>query len=281
MAVPAWVQRLLRPFEVLIERLVSVGFISSGVILAAQTFLALFPLLIAVTALLPTDAAVGVQDTFRQRVGISGSTDAAVSQLVNNRDQLQSGISVFGAIVVLASAMSFTRALQRVYEMAWGLPRLGLRASLRGLLWLIGVVAYLAVLGIAIRFAGGGVSGTVLRSLLFFLGAVVLWWWTPYLLLLGRVRARALLPGGVLTAAGLVVVGSIGSVYLPRSVRSNERQFGTIGVVFAIESWLVVIGCTLVGAAVVTAVLAQMDGPIGRLWRGASDPEGWRRQRRA
>jgi membrane protein len=277
MTMPARLERLLRPFEVLIERLVSVGFVSSGVILAAQTFLALFPLLIAVTALLPADAAVGVQDTFRQRVGISGSTDAAVSQLVNNRDQLQSGISVFGAVVVLASAMSFTRALQRVYEMAWGLPRLGLRASLRGLLWLVGVVAYFAVLGIAIRFAGGGVQGTILRSVLFAVGAVLLWWWTPYLLLLGRVRARALLPGGLLTAAALLVVSSIGSVYLPRSVQSNERKFGTIGVVFAIESWLVVIGCTLVGAAVVTAVLAQIDGPIGRLCRGASDVEGWRR----
>src|SRR5258705_5175648 len=161
MAVPAWAQRILRPFETLIQRLVSVGFITSGVVLAAQTFLALFPLLIAVTAFLPQSSAEAIRGALRSRFGVSGSADAAVGQLMNNPNQLRGGISAVGAIVVLASATSFTRALQRVYEGAWGLPRLGLRGSLRGLVWLVEVALYLAVLGTAIRFAGGGVPGTV------------------------------------------------------------------------------------------------------------------------
>jgi membrane protein len=277
MATPARVERLLRPFGTLIERMVSVGLISSGIILAAQTFLALIPLLMVATALLPADAAGGVQQAMRDRLGLSGTTDAAVSQLIKTRAELQGGLTVLGLLVVFASATSFTRALQRVYELAWGLPRLGIRASLRGLAWLLAVVAYLAVLGTAIRFAGAGVPGTLLRSVLATSGAVLLWWWTPYVLLVGRVRARALVAGGVLTAVAQLVVGAIGSVYLPRSVRTNERRFGTIGVVFAIESWLVVVSCVIVGCAVIAAVAAQTDGPIGRLCRGTADPEGWRR----
>jgi len=273
MAVP---ERLTRPFETLIERMVSVGFVSSGVILAAQTFLALTPLLMAVTAWLPQEAAAGVQESLRERFGLSGSTDEAVTQLVNNRDQLRGGLTVFGTIFVLASATSFTRALQRVYELAWGLPRLGIRGSVRGLMWLAGLVGYVALLSVAVSLAGAGTSGTVLRTVVVTMGAVLLWWWTPYILLDGRVRARALLPGGILTAAAMLTVGLIGSVLLPRSVRSNERQFGTIGVVFAIESWLVVVACVLVGTAVVAAVAAQAGGPLGRLWRGSADVAGWR-----
>ena len=85
-----------------------------------------------------------------------------------------------------------------------------------------------------------------------------------------------MLPCAILTAAVMLVLGLIGSVYVPRSVRSNERQFGTIGVVFAIESWLVVVACVLVGAAVAAAVAAQTDGPLGRLCRGTANVEGWR-----
>ena len=277
MGVPTWVQDRLRPFETLLERLVAVGFVSTGVVLAAQTFLALFPLLIAVSALLPAEAAVGVQNTMRDRFGLSGETDQAVQHLVGSRDDLRGGITVFGTIVVLASATSFTRALQRTYELAWELPKAGLRGSMRGLVWLVSLVAYVAVLGTAIRLAGSSPPGTVLRAVLVVTGSVLLWWWTPYLLLLGRVRARALLPGGLITAGSLLVLGAVGSVVVPRTVRSNERQFGTIGVVFAIESWLVVVGCTIVGCAVVAAVLVQTDGPLGRLARGTATVDGWRR----
>ena len=66
---------------------------------------------------------------------------------------------------------------------------------------------------------------------------------------------------------------------VPRLVRSNEQQFGTIGAVFAIESWLVVVGCALVLCAVVGAWLAQQPGPLGRLSRGREDVDAWQRTR--
>jgi membrane protein len=280
MGVPGWVEDRLRPFATLADRLITVGFISTGVVLAAQTFLALFPLLIAASALLPPAAAGTLQNAMRQRFGLSGATDAAVTQLVSNRTDLRGGLTAVGVIVVLASATSFTRALQRTYELSWDLPRLGLRGSVRGLVWLLGLVAYIALLGTAARLAGASPPGTALRAVLVVVGSVLLWWWTPYLLLLGRVRARALLPGGLLTAAALMVLGAVGEVLVPRTIRSNERHFGTIGVVFAIESWLVVICCTIVGCTVVAAVAAQTDGPIGRLVRGSAAVDGWRRTAR-
>jgi len=264
----------------LLERLRAVGLVQSGVVLAAQTFLALFPLLMAAAALLPKGASDALRNTLRHRVGVSGRTDESVGALVASRSDLRGAITVAGAIVVLASATSFTRALQRVYENSWELPRVGLKGSLRGLMWLGGLIVYLSVLGAGLRFAGSGATGSAIRGLLVVVLAFVLWWWTPYVLLSGRVTARALLPTGLLTAAVLLVMGQLSTVVVPRTVRSNERQFGTIGAVFAIESWLVVISCAIVGAAVVGAVLAQAHGPVGQLARGDDDPEAWRRLRR-
>jgi membrane protein len=267
-----------RTFGSLIDRLVAVGFVQTGVILAAQTFLALFPLLIAATALLPTDTAASVAQSARTRFGLGGgTTEATMAQLVANRSDLRGSLTVIGVIVVLASATSFTRALQRLYEMAWSVPRVGLRGSLRGLVWLVGLVVYITALAVAVRLAGENGPGVVLRPVLLTVGAVLLWWWTPFLLLLGRVRARALLPGALITAVAMGVLGKVSSVVLPRTVASNERQFGTIGAVFAIESWLVVVSCTLVAAVVAGAVLGQATGPLGRLARGTSDVDSWRR----
>jgi membrane protein len=272
------VEWVLRTFATLIERLAAVGFIFSGVVLAAQTFMALLPLLIIVVALLPPAIGADVSQSLRTRLGLSGSADQAVGQLLASRESLQ-GLSVYGVVVVLASATSFTRALQRVYELSWGLPRLGLRGSLRGVLWLLGLAGYLTVLGLAVHYTQGGGPLTALRTVVAAIGALALWWWTPYVLLLGRVRLRSLLPCGLLTATATLVLGRVSAAILPRTIRTNERQFGTIGAVFAIQSWLVVICCAIVAAAVAGAVAAQTGGPLGALARGAADTEGWRRER--
>jgi membrane protein len=267
---------VLRTFATLLERLASVGLIYSGVVLAAQTFMALLPLLIVLVALLPASVGESVEDTLRDHLGIAGTADQDIHQLVVNRSQLQ-GVSVVSVLVVIASATSFTRALQRVYELSWGLPRLGLRGSVRGLVWLIALATYLAVLGLALHYVSGGVPGSVVKIVLSGIGAVGLWWWTPFVLLMGRVRFRSLLPCGLLTAVSLLVLGRVSLVVVPRSVENNERRFGTIGVIFAIQSWLVVVGCVIVAAAVIGAVAAQTGGPLGALARGSADPEGWRR----
>jgi uncharacterized BrkB/YihY/UPF0761 family membrane protein len=98
-------------------------------------------------------------------------------------------------------------------------------------------------------------------------------------LLMGRVRLRSLLPCGVLTGVAVLVLGRVAVIVVPRTVRSNEQRFGTIGVIFAVQSWLVVLSCTIVLAAVIGAVAAQTSGPLGALARGSTDPEGWRRAR--
>jgi membrane protein len=273
--VTAWVNAT---FEPLLVRLVEVGVVQAAVVLAAQTFMALFPLLIAVIAIVPPGVGGQVGATLRERLGVSGDTDESVRRLISTRSQLRGTLSVFGVLLVLASATSFTRALQRVYQAAWRLPRLGLKGNLRGLVWLVGVVAYFGLVAAAIRLAGGaGPVASPLRWAVTVASSLLVWWWTPFLLLGGRVTARALLPGALLTGTALLILGRVSQLYLPRAMRSQETRYGAIGAVFALESWLVVLAGAVVIGAVLGAVGAQYPGPVGRLLRGSTDPDGWQR----
>jgi uncharacterized BrkB/YihY/UPF0761 family membrane protein len=75
----------------------------------------------------------------------------------------------------------------------------------------------------------------------------------------------------------MLVLGQISSIVVPRTVQSSESRYGTIGTVFAFQSWLVVTCCTIVLTAVISAVVVQADTSAGRLARGTAEPDGWRR----
>src|SRR5215467_11227978 len=213
------------------QRLIAVRVVESSIVLAAQAFLALFPLVIVITALIPSGASNGLARELRNRYGLSGLSDSATHQLLAERTAVQQSLSAFSFVLVLASATAFTRALQRVYQNAWGLEKLGLRALWRGFAWLVGLIAYLSLLGaIAHWIKHGGVVQPIAAVLGF-----ALWWWTPFLLLGGRVRARALLPAAVFITAAQIVAVWLSTAIMPRTIRSNEAKYGPVGVVFAVE----------------------------------------------
>jgi membrane protein len=262
-------------FKELIERLVAVRVVESSVVLAAQSFLALFPLLIISYAYLPTGAANGLLDSLRRRFGLSGASADAIHNLVGARQSVQQSLSIIGFLVVLGSATAFTRALQRVYERSWGLGKLGgIRGAWRSVVWIVGVVLYLTIVGWLVHLIRNGGVITPLATLI----GVAVWWWTPFLLLGGRVRARALVPGAILTAAAQLVLTLVSAVYLPRAVRSSEANYGPIGTVFAIESWFIVVAGVIVVGSIIGAELGSGDNHIAHYVCGSTDRDAWRRE---
>lgn len=256
------------------QRLIAVRVVESSIVLAAQAFLALFPLVIVLTAVMPSGASDGLVNELKSKYGLSGLTDSAAQTLLAQRSAVQQSLSAFSFLLVLGSATAFTRALQRVYQNAWGLEKLGLRGLWRGFAWLVGLIAYLSLLGaIAHWIKHGGVVQPIAAVLGF-----VLWWWTPFLLLGGRVRARALLPAAVLITAAQIVAVWLSTAIMPRTVRSNEAKYGPVGVVFAVESWFVVITGTLVVCSALGAVIGRHEGRLGTWVRGTADPDGWHRE---
>lgn len=258
----------------LIDRLLAVRIVESSIVLAAQAFLAMFPLVIVAYAFLPSGAATGLLDQLRVRLGLGSATTDALQKLIGDRSDVQQSLSAVSILIVIGSATAFTRALQRVYQYAWDLPKLGLTAIWRGVVWLVGIIAYLGVVGSLSREIHRG-GATAFLSVVLGFGV---WWWTPYLLLGGRVCWRVLLPGAIITSTAQALVTLISALVMPRTISNNESNYGPIGVVFAVESWLVVVAGVLVAGAALGAAIGVDSGRLGTWARGSSDPDAWRRE---
>jgi membrane protein len=230
--------------------------------LAGQTFAALLPLMLVISAVSPTggrDAADGLT----QRFHLDSSAEAAVKASVEQPAQLESSLSVLSVIVLVISALSFTRALQRLYLRAWRVPKIGMPlANAWGLLWLAAFSAYFSLQPVIVALFDGTLATVV--SLTFSTG---LWLMTPWVLLGKRVPWRRLLPQALLTAVSLAVFGVVSVLYMPRAVGTASHQFGVIGVAFAALSWLFVAALILVVTAAVGATLVEPRRPAAQVAR--------------
>jgi membrane protein len=142
-----------------------------------------------------------------------------------------------------------------VYTRVWELPNSkGIRALRGSLVWLVGWVVMLQTTALVVRSITGIPLTGAVRTTVQVLASTLLWWWTARLLLAGRVSWRRLLPGAALTAVLLTVLSRLSAVFMPPFTRANLEQYGPLGVVFSIGSWLVVFG----GVLVVSAVLGRL-----------------------
>lgn len=236
----------------IIDELARVELLDRSLALGAQALLALIPLLMVVGAFMPADWGSELTSQVRDVIGVGNDVMQPVQGAASSASSAVPEVSWLGLVIALASASSFARALARTYCKIWGLPaNRGVGTIRRSLLWIGGWVMTLQILAISLR-AFSDVPLTRVVHLSLQLGFnVLLWWWTAHLLLGGRVRWRALLPGALVSASLVVLLSAASGVFMPRYAQANLEQFGPLGVVFAIASWLVVFGGVLVLAAVV------------------------------
>jgi membrane protein len=218
--------------------------------LAGQAFAALLPLLIVVAALSP-GGSKDLADSLIDRFNLSGSSAEVLHDAVAQPAAVQDGVSALSAFLLIISALSFTRAMQRLYVRAWELPSLGLAGNGWGLAWLMAFSVYSTLQPLVVGLFTGVPEFLASVSLSF-----GLWLFTPWILVGRRIHWRRLLPQAVLTSVGLaaLTVGSL--LYLPRAIGSAAAQFGFIGVAFALLSFLFCASLVLVVAAALGSTLA-------------------------
>src|SRR5262245_35921251 len=95
------IDRLIARARPVVERFVAIGVVQASVVLAAQAFMALIPLLIGVVALAPENIGEAIARVARNRLGLHGQTEDQVQHLVATGDTLQSGLTLFGLVLVL------------------------------------------------------------------------------------------------------------------------------------------------------------------------------------
>jgi membrane protein len=253
----------------ILGRLIEVRFLDRSVILAAQAFSAILPLFIVVTTISPHPGGDSPAAFLARRLGLTTEDVSSLQVTVVPPPSARASIGVLGVVLALLTATSFARALQRSYELAWRLPRAGLRAAWRTLALVVGLALYVELLFLFGRLVRGVPAGTLLEDLLTFAGAWALWTGSGWILLGGRVRPRLLAAGGLLTAVGFAVLRRLSALYLPTLVASNQQQYGVLGVAFTLFSWLSAAAFVIVVATVIGAVLAEDPGRLGQLIRAS------------
>jgi membrane protein len=227
-----------------VVRFVELQGFDRAVALAGQAFTALVPLLIVYSALVSEATGRDFADQLIHVFDLSGSAAAAFRRAFAPAGDVENQVSAIGFVLLVGSALAFTRALQRLYQLAWDQPSLGLKAAQWGLTWLTLDVAFLTLRPVLLS----GTDGVIRLGLSLALTAVA-WLVTPFLLLARRIGWRRLLPTALLTSAGMTALAIGSAVWMPRTVASSAAQFGVIGVAFALLSWLVGAGLVLVLAA--------------------------------
>jgi membrane protein len=240
-----------------------------AVALAGQAFTALIPLLIVYSAVRSDASGRDFADELIRAFELKGAAAANVRQAFAPSSEVESSISVLGALILIFSALSFTRALQRLYQLAWNQPSLGMRAAKWGLAWLV-----IVVVTVTLRPPLLGATHGVARVVLSIVVSGVVWLITPYILLGRRVPWRRLGPMAAMTGVGMTVLGFASAIWMPHSVAVSAGQFGTIGIAFALLSWLVGYGLVLVVTAAGGAVIdaRQRDYRARRAARRAHPP---------
>jgi membrane protein len=251
------------------ERMLEIEFVDRSVALAGKAFVSFFPLVIVVAAFVPERIRSSILTGVTARLGVRGDALTIAREAFASSDDIRKATGLLGLVLTIFFATSFTTALQRVYLRAWRRPprAAGVGAYWRGVVWLLVVLVGTALLG-GLRGALGGGLGFGLFAIVLLVVTSGLWWFTAWLLLLGEVRARVLVPTGVITSIATAAYAASATVWMPGVVTRNEAQFGFFGVALALVTWFSGAAiCILIGACA-GPVLAEDTGRVGTLIRG-------------
>ncbi len=212
--------------------------------IGAYAYSALIPAVIVYSAAVTNEASFA--DTLIDRFELSGTSADSVRAAFGDSSTVQSSVTWFGVLLLIISVLSFARALQRLYEGAYGLPPLSMRNTNWALLWLLLVVVTATLRPLIDR---GPVTGLLLSA--------ADWLATPYLLLGRRVHWSRLVAVALLSALGMSAVGVWTVLYMPHAIGDASQQYGVFGIGFALLSWLFVTSCVLVAAATGGAMITE------------------------
>ncbi|MEU9250584.1 YhjD/YihY/BrkB family envelope integrity protein [Streptomyces sp. NPDC048270] len=248
----------------LLEQLGAVNVLDCATRLAAQAFLGAVPALFVIGALAPAWLQNQLVSSVRTTLGLQDAALDQVRAVYSATDSAATASTgVVGLVVTLLSATACSRALQSMCERSWHLPKAKARlAAWRWLAWLLVWLTALLFQGPVQNAFGTGLAfGFVLATV----SGTLLWWWTQHLLLGGRIPWLPLLPGAVLAGAGEQVLSAASRIYMPLAVERSLRQFGSLGSVFVLLSWLIVLFVVITVAVAVGYVVAREPAPARRL----------------
>jgi membrane protein len=244
-----------------LERFREVEGVQAATLLAAQAFTSLVPMLVVVAALSPAEGDLG--DRLVDRFDLEGAPAENVQALFNDSGEVTGAVTWVGIVILILSALGFTRAVQRLFECAYRAQMPRVEAAWRGLAWLLACAAWVALLA-PLRDALADLGGIGFSVAAATASGFAVWLGTP-LILLGEEDWRRLAPGAAVSAliGGLASVAS--AIWLPTLLSWSAERYGLIGIAFSLQSMLLVMAFAVVIGAVAGATLTETAEERGRV----------------
>ncbi len=239
-----------------VRRFLSIAGLDRALVLASQAFTALIPLLILASTLAPTGSTDVVSNTLVRKFGLTGDSAAAVQHLFATPQAATSSVSVFSAVLLFFSGISFTRRLQGMYLAAWDRQKPGMRGGLFAALGLFALLAEVLAMYVIRSLLRGLPFDWLLALPLTLATGLLLWTSIPYLLMNRQVHWRRLLVGGAISATVISLYGVATTIYMPQLIERYTNQFGLFGITIAIIGWLLAVSVVLVAS---TAIGVEFD----------------------
>jgi uncharacterized BrkB/YihY/UPF0761 family membrane protein len=256
----------LRPEFVLrvVNRFQKVAGFDRSIALASSALTATIPLAIITSAV---SSHLGGKDTAEriiERYDLSGGGAEAVKDLFSPTSGTSTSLGIIGFLFLLVAVLSFTRAVQRLFEQTWELTPLSVRNTFNGLLWIVGLIAYLGLSGFLHAVLGRG-RLDLTATLLDVPVAAVFLGWSGWVLSAKRIGRDALIPFAVVGSVVLAVYSVGAVVYVPHLFSTYATRYGVIGAVFAMISALFCVMVVVVGSA---AAGREIHDELDRIRRG-------------
>jgi uncharacterized BrkB/YihY/UPF0761 family membrane protein len=255
----------LRPEFVLriVSRFQKVAGFDRAIALASGALTATIPLAIVASNLATQLGGKDTADRIIARYDLSGGGAEAVKDVFSPATSSTS-VGLLGFLFLLITVLSFTRAVQRLFEQTWELEPMSVRNTFNGLLWVGALTAYLGISGL--------IHGALGRSRLDFTAAVLIaplsaafLLWSGWALSAKRIARSDLVPFAIVGAVALSVYSVGATVYVPHLFSTYATRYGVIGAVFAMVSALFCVMVILVGSA---AAGREIHDELGRINRG-------------
>jgi uncharacterized BrkB/YihY/UPF0761 family membrane protein len=259
---PEFVLRVVNRFQKL------VGF-DRSIALASAALTATIPLLIVTSAVASELGGRGTAERIIDRYGLTGGGAEAVRDVFSPPTGTSTTIGVVGFLFLMVAVLSFSRGVQRLFEQTWELSPLSVRNTFNGLLWIVGLTAYLAISGV-IHAALGRSRLELTAALLAAPLTAAFLLWSGRVLSAKRIAREDLLPFAILGSAVLAACSVGAKVYVPHLFDTYATRYGVIGAVFAMISMLF---CLMVAVVASAAAGREVRDELDRIRRGERPAE--------
>ena len=235
-----------------------IAILDKALLLSAVSFVAFVPFLIVLAAVSPIEEVHTFTGTLQMAMGLTNEAAGAVAKLFAPASRIAGATTIVGLVVLATTAVAFVGTLQQNHELIWNMPRCPrMQRWWRHPVWLAVFLSFGLLLAIIQVGIEGGANENAAADAAAFVATALFFSWSEYFLLVGRVPKREVLPGGFATAIGLLGLHGFSKLFFSGMIVDQSHDYGLIGVVFVLMSWLVGAGVVLVGGPAVGAVVSR------------------------